>query len=372
MTEETKTKEGEQKEALQLKRLLNPRKEELGDLTKWKHLDAGDMVLLNKLNAELTPQALDRINSMDEKQRKEGLSSIIVANYCSSVAKEHNKYDVANHIQSLIANQEMDAKEIGIYALEEMKNTLPSEKKMEAIAKGYLAKKAKGLEEKVDAIDIVVLPVTEDDAYVYVSNNKINDAQNIPINIYYTGKKDNKMVNAILSKADEHIRKDNEDYSFGMGMIGGICGGLGSALIGLIGGAIAEEVGANPLIPGLVTGLVSWASVLTITHYACREKPSKKAKRKAIKNNTYSKINWIESKDITEIYDTINSEKNALEAGYEHPVIKEAAEYIFNHYSGIDQNLKKIYKGKFSLQKSWAVLNTKAVIKVSEKEISKK
>ncbi|MFH1638322.1 MAG: hypothetical protein ABIB71_07900 [Candidatus Woesearchaeota archaeon] len=348
MTEETKTKEGEQREALQLKRLLNPRKEELGDLTKWKHLDAGDMVLLNKLNAELTPQALDRINSMDEKQRKEGLSSIIVANYCSYVAKQHNKYDVANHIQTLIANQEMDAKEIGIYALEDMKNTLPSEKKMEAIAKGYLAKK-KSLEEKLAPIDIVVLPITEDNAYVYVGKNAIS-SEDAPINIYYTGKRDDAMVNAILRKAGEYISSKRAKYWEGIVLMGGFAGAMVSTFAGGLTGLFSESVEA-----ALITGFSVWGASFIAAHFlgeAETKCKSIKQKKKAAENSNIKNINWIESKDIEDIYTAMKTGNPISKAGYEHRIVQEAAESLIHNETlkkNMVENTKITYATKFNI-----------------------
>ncbi|MFH1638324.1 MAG: hypothetical protein ABIB71_07910 [Candidatus Woesearchaeota archaeon] len=143
--EETITKE--RKKAFQLKRLLNQGKEELGDLRKWKNLDPGQMIFLKMLNSEVTPQSLDRINSLDKNEKEEGMYSILVANYFALKAKAKGREDIAEKIHSIIAKKEVKPEDIGLYAINMLQGSLNYGQLENSLLRCYMAEREQKVKE---------------------------------------------------------------------------------------------------------------------------------------------------------------------------------------------------------------------------------
>ncbi|MFH1637845.1 MAG: hypothetical protein ABIB71_05455 [Candidatus Woesearchaeota archaeon] len=368
-------KKGQDKQVYQLKKLLG-KKEELGDISKWKNIAPGDMLFLKKLEAELSPNAMERLNSIKEEDRKEGLYSILVANYFSNVASRKGRDDVVEKIGAIFDDTSIKAEEIGMYAFEAVRDSLPDDERLEKLARTYLTdkkvkrQKKEGLEKKLNTIDVVLLPKDLDgecEVYIEYDFKKRlgNPLENTEVNIYSAGRRVDSAVENVLS----HISKEIQDLEEGkelkymslsvkiisraagakpttmdspMILAGGflealILGSGGAGIGGAIGGGEGAAIGA-------ALGAIAPTYVFIRPAYQKYKKAMNKKLAKKLDSYNPKEVNWIESKDLNEICDKAEGKIQSFpEKPFEHDVIKRAINKLANKGT-IDRKLCSSYK----------------------------
>ncbi|MFH1637230.1 MAG: hypothetical protein ABIB71_02285 [Candidatus Woesearchaeota archaeon] len=136
--EETKTKEEENKTALQLKKFLTPsKKQDLGDKSRWEKIPVEYIITANTLGIELNDHALKRLNEAEGK--REAFEAIYVAQHFSKKAIEKGMDELAEKLEAIVANHQIKTEDIGLYALESVKGTIDSEELEKKLLECYKA-----------------------------------------------------------------------------------------------------------------------------------------------------------------------------------------------------------------------------------------
>ncbi|MFH1637235.1 MAG: hypothetical protein ABIB71_02310, partial [Candidatus Woesearchaeota archaeon] len=197
--EETITKEeGRKKTATQLKKFLNPsKKQDLGNVERWKKIPVEYIVTANTLGIELNDYTLKRLNESEDKNH--AFESVYVIQYFSKEARNAGKDELAETIEKMLLDNSIRTEELAMYAVEEIRKALPQKKSEKIIKKVKEAAKDADslLNPRIEAkntLDIVLLPVNDKgkcSVYVeYDFNKRIMDPmKDTAINIYSVGPK---------------------------------------------------------------------------------------------------------------------------------------------------------------------------------------
>ncbi|MFH1638044.1 MAG: hypothetical protein ABIB71_06470 [Candidatus Woesearchaeota archaeon] len=379
--------DGKDKTAYQLKKLLgNREKQDLGNVERWKQIPVEYIVTANTLGVELNDHALKRLN--EAKDKEHAFESIYVTQYFAKEARKLKKDDLAEKLEAMVEDESLATEEIAFYATKAIENELPKDKVLEKLAKAFYTKetslnrkKKEGLEEAVNSLDIVLVPIDKEGyckAYASydINSNKRKDWKNIAVNVYSLGNRKPEALRGLLkrpaqNRLDQAARVEVIHRNWGDGLgnytkigyyLGGHLGlgtvsfGIGSGL-GAVGAAIHNAVSSSiseaPYFPWCIGGgalaLAIWEAAITYGPISrLLEKHRIKQSSKDIENYDVLKINWIESQDIKNLWAAAFKGKKA-EPFKENDVVQEASRRVTLHGAGLttigtSEELKEAYR----------------------------
>ncbi|MFH1638515.1 MAG: hypothetical protein ABIB71_08875, partial [Candidatus Woesearchaeota archaeon] len=225
--ETTKTKK-DNKNAFQLKKLLGRKEnQDLGDKSRWENIPVNYIVTANTLGIELNDYMVKRLNEAKDKEL--AFNSIYVANYFSEKARKLKKHELAKKLDAMVVDESIEPEDIAFYAIEAVKGELPKDRQLEKIAKSYMAAREnskKPIDSKTNTLDIVLMPMDNDgycDVYLdyKLKSRKEKSLEEITINVYGMGERDEDTLKNLLNIASEKLHKSAGKGSLFEGLDGG-------------------------------------------------------------------------------------------------------------------------------------------------------
>ncbi|MFH1637846.1 MAG: hypothetical protein ABIB71_05460 [Candidatus Woesearchaeota archaeon] len=326
---EKTTSEQKDKTAYQLKKLLgSSKKQDLGNVERWKQIPVEYIVTANTLGIELNDSALKRLNEAEDKEH--AFESIYVTQYFSKEAKKLKKHDLAKKLEGMVEDESIATEDIALYAISAIKGELPKKKLLEKLAKAYSVNKSPKekrfkrkatLEKKLNKINFVLVPVDKEGfCNIYMEYDIKSTGpfalKNTKVNIYSMRNIDDAAISKALEVAGKSIIAEAKKKKFfkteGSGIQYLITILLGtpvccvlSAFFGTIIGSVtgSEEGMAIGATAGALFGLATVAGAASIPaiHY-CSRKP-KERYGKALINSKVNAVNVIESKDLNNLWE---------------------------------------------------------------------
>ncbi|MFH1638197.1 MAG: hypothetical protein ABIB71_07255 [Candidatus Woesearchaeota archaeon] len=356
--ETTKT-EQKNTTAYQLKKLLcKKEKQDLGNVERWKQIPVEYIVTANTLGIELNDHALKRLNESEDKDH--ALEAIYVTQFFTKEAKKLKKHDLANKLEAMVGNEGIATEDIAFYATKAIENELPKETVRKKLAKAY-AQEQKAIEkpstETKDYVDVVIVPTSENDAYVYVSPLP-DDLTSASINVYSVNGKQKTLedsVRKLVSNASVQMGKELDNKIgywkkeqrtskiVGLAGLGGVLTftGLGAVLY-----AVTGEPGTLAFFGGVLGGVSGFFSFAGLCTYSDQSGEIKKITQKKESFETLlNRINWIQSEDLKEAYNCALSEKGSSPKAYKKKCIEKAVLHVISNSEEI--GLKKPFKDAY-------------------------
>ncbi|MFH1637847.1 MAG: hypothetical protein ABIB71_05465 [Candidatus Woesearchaeota archaeon] len=361
--ETTKT-EQKNTTAFQLKKLLGPsKKQDLGDVERWKQIPVEYIVTANTLGIELNDYALKRLNEAEDKNH--ALESIYVAQYFSKEARKLKKHDLANKLEAMVEDESLKTEDIALYAIKAIENELPKDKVLQKLAKAYAADKRiesvlpkENLENKVENIlDVVLMPTDRERAYVYIGNLP-KSMDNLTINIYSKNEesKEGKELavkslkstkeKSLESQVAYQLKEKNSNKKTSLALYGSA---LGCLALGTGIGAAAGDAVCGAITGGIFGAIISTFGVCFTGCWYSENKDYKEYKNQEEqfkKHFPTAKVNWIKDEDLEAAYSSATSEKEMPIKGYKNSAVEEAAQYLvdYGRRVGVRQDFINAYQ----------------------------
>ncbi|MFH1637231.1 MAG: hypothetical protein ABIB71_02290 [Candidatus Woesearchaeota archaeon] len=332
--EETIT-EGQKKNILQLKKLLgSAKKQDLGDVEKWKQVPVEYIISAKTFGVELNDYALKRLSKAEDKE--DALYSIMIAQHFGKAAERSGKKDLAERLKKMVEDESMKTEDIAFYATKAIENELPKDKVLEKLAKAYSVDKRKVKEGLENTLDIVLVPTDENNVYVHMGNVP-KSLENLTLNVYSKNEKKEDLEKSVLEAAISSLKKRNEERIkgekkglFALGITTLLFPAVGSVVLTGIPAALAR--GDNASLAMLIVGGAGFCAMGGFSGYLIYDsykniKKALKKKDSLEKDLPGVKLNWIKDKGLEAIYDSTIAGKEAEEKKFENPIVKEALEW---------------------------------------------
>jgi len=324
------------------------------DIEKYKTASPIETLLLRYLGKNLDDATLERLG-----KEPGAWKSIVAIDYVIEKARKEGNSKLETELLEMVKNTKLKAEDIGLYAIKSLEGTIDEKELEQKLTKCYETakqsielekRKAKqGLEQKIDSIDIVVLPISKEKFYVYVDDAVVKKPETLPVNVYFMGKRDDSLLPIILEKGSKNFNKTLENPE-GAYLAGTILGGGMMALLSVL--FVDSLNGSFGAVLG--TFIAIWGTSAVASHFISNKLtkywPLRK-KFKALKTYPPEKMNWIDCDDIKEVYEAGTSGK-PVKIGYNNPVVKKAVEHMLKkRIQGLSDEMREAYATKFDISR---------------------